>query len=132
MSSNSERLYEIRNQAYPESFIILSWKTPKRVNCRHPYLRNLFPFVKPCDGNLTFCFNFSNNATSFDFQVNLFQNGTVQFIYKSIFTILQHFNHPMKVGLFDAFILTRESQKLPNQLKNYHNIDLYKELKVWQ
>ena len=43
MSSNFERLHEIINQAYPESFIILSWKTPKWVNCRHPYLRKLFP-----------------------------------------------------------------------------------------
>ena len=46
MSSNFERLHEIINQAYPESFIILSWKTPKWVNCRHPYLRKLFPFLK--------------------------------------------------------------------------------------
>ena len=45
MSSNFERLHEIINQAHPESFIILSWKMPKRVNCRHPYLRKLFPIV---------------------------------------------------------------------------------------
>ena len=75
---------------------------------------------------------FSDNNTAFDFQVNLFQNGTIQFVYKSIFTILQDFNPMMKVGLFDDFILTRKSQMFPNQLKNIHNIDLYKELKVWK
>ena len=26
--------------------IILSWKTPKRVNCWHPYLRKLFPLIQ--------------------------------------------------------------------------------------
>ena len=79
-----------------------------------------------------YCFHFSDNNTAFDFQVNLFQNGTIQFVYKNVFTILQDFNPMMKVGLFDAFILTGKSQMFPNQLKNIHNIDLYKELKVWK
>ena len=26
-----------------------SWKMPKRVNCRHSYLRKLFPFMPPLD-----------------------------------------------------------------------------------
>ena len=88
-------------------------------------------FVKP-GGEPIFYLNFSDKPASFDFQVNLFKNGTIQFVYKNIFTIFQDFNPMMKVGLFDAFILTRKSQILPNQLKNHHNIDLYKELKVWK
>ena len=87
--------------------------------------------MKP-GGEPIFYFNFSDKPASFDFQVNLFKNGTLQFVYKNIFTIFQDFNPMMKVGLFDAFILTRKSQILPNQLKNHHNIDLYRALKVWK
>ena len=116
------------------SLLLFSVKTSKPCS---DFVKNLelciwnWEFVKPC-GEHIFYFNFSDNATSFDFQVNLFQNGTIQFVYKNIFTILQDFNPMMKVGLFDTFILTRKSQMLPNQLKNHHNIDLYKELKVWK
>ena len=46
MSSNFERLHEIIQEAYPESFNILSWKTRKWVTFWHPYLRILFPFIK--------------------------------------------------------------------------------------
>ena len=42
MSSNFERLHEIKNQAYAENFNSLTWKMRKRVTFRHP---NLFPFV---------------------------------------------------------------------------------------
>ena len=45
MSSNFERLHEIKNQAYVENFNSLAWKMRKRVTFRHPYLRILFPFV---------------------------------------------------------------------------------------
>ena len=48
-------LNDLKFWGYELILKVLSWKTPKRVNCRHPYLRKLFPFIH-LNNFVTFCY----------------------------------------------------------------------------
>ncbi|XP_030630449.1 plexin domain-containing protein 2 [Chanos chanos] len=70
---------------------------------------------------------------SFTFQVSLHSDGRIVFAYKEIpidINQISSVNHPVKVGLSDAFVVLHKIQQIPNvrrrTIYEYHRVDLPK------
>ncbi|XP_077592264.1 plexin domain-containing protein 2 isoform X1 [Stigmatopora nigra] len=73
------------------------------------------------------------NLGSFTFQATLHDTGRIIFAYKEIPVELSHIspvNHPVKVGLSDAFVVVHKIQQIPNvrrrTIYEYHRVELTK------
>uniref|UniRef100_A0A671VVT5 Plexin domain containing 2b n=1 Tax=Sparus aurata TaxID=8175 RepID=A0A671VVT5_SPAAU len=73
------------------------------------------------------------NLGSFTFQATLHNTGRIVFAYKEIpFEVSQisSVNHPVKVGLSDAFVVVHKIQQIPNvrrrTIYEYHRVELTK------
>lgn len=70
---------------------------------------------------------------SFTFQATLHNDGRIVFAYKDIPTLVTQIssvNHPVKVGLSDAFVVVHRIQQIPNirrrTIYEYHRVELLK------
>ncbi|XP_039610159.1 plexin domain-containing protein 2 [Polypterus senegalus] len=70
---------------------------------------------------------------SFTFQATLHSDGRIIFAYKEIpisVTQISAVNHPVKVGLSDAFVVVHKIQQIPNvrrrTIYEYHRVELQK------
>ncbi|XP_048020526.1 plexin domain-containing protein 2 isoform X1 [Megalobrama amblycephala] len=70
---------------------------------------------------------------SFTFQAALYNNGRITFAYKEVPTDtskISSVNHPVKVGLSDAFVVLHKIEQLPNvrrrTIYEYHRVELLK------
>ncbi|XP_014185804.1 plexin domain-containing protein 2, partial [Haplochromis burtoni] len=70
---------------------------------------------------------------SFTFQATLHKTGRIVFAYKEIpveVSQISSVNHPVKVGLSDAFVLVHKIQQIPNvrrrTIYEYHRVELTK------
>uniref|UniRef100_A0AAY4DRP2 PSI domain-containing protein n=1 Tax=Denticeps clupeoides TaxID=299321 RepID=A0AAY4DRP2_9TELE len=70
---------------------------------------------------------------SFTFQATLHNDGRIVFAYKEIpipISQISSVNHPVKVGLSDAFVVVHRIQQIPNvrrrTIYEYHRVDLLK------
>ncbi|KAJ8277619.1 hypothetical protein GJAV_G00077620 [Gymnothorax javanicus] len=70
---------------------------------------------------------------SFTFQATLHSDGRIVFAYKEIpilVTDISSVNHPVKVGLSDAFVVVHRIQQIPNvrrrTIYEYHRVELQK------
>uniref|UniRef100_A0A8C4RP93 Plexin domain containing 2a n=1 Tax=Erpetoichthys calabaricus TaxID=27687 RepID=A0A8C4RP93_ERPCA len=70
---------------------------------------------------------------SFTFQATLHSDGRIVFAYKEIpisVTQISSVNHPVKVGLSDAFVVVHKTQQIPNirrrTIYEYHRVELQK------
>ncbi|KAL1006835.1 hypothetical protein UPYG_G00077790 [Umbra pygmaea] len=75
----------------------------------------------------------SYNLGSFTFQATLHSDGRIVFAYKEIpveVAQISAVNHPVKVGLSDAFVVVHRIQQIPNvrrrTIYEYHRVDLMK------
>ncbi|XP_066579482.1 plexin domain-containing protein 2 isoform X2 [Amia ocellicauda] len=75
----------------------------------------------------------SYNLGSFTFQATLHRDGRIVFAYKEIpilVTQISSVNHPVKVGLSDAFVVVHRIQQIPNvrrrTIYEYHRVELLK------
>ncbi|XP_055737144.1 plexin domain-containing protein 2-like isoform X1 [Salvelinus fontinalis] len=73
------------------------------------------------------------NLGSFTFQATLHSDGRIVFAYKEIPMEVAHIssvNHPVKVGLSDAFVVVHRIQQIPNvrrrTIYEYHRVELTK------
>nr|XP_023674032.1 plexin domain-containing protein 2 [Paramormyrops kingsleyae] len=73
------------------------------------------------------------NLGSFTFQATLHSNGRIVFAYKEIpidVTRISSVNHPVKIGLSDAFVVVHRIQQIPNvrrrTIYEYHRVELLK------
>ncbi|XP_061613775.1 plexin domain-containing protein 2 isoform X2 [Phyllopteryx taeniolatus] len=73
------------------------------------------------------------NLGSFTFQATLHDTGRIVFAYKEIPVELSQIspvNHPVKVGLSDAFVVVHKIQQIPNvrrrTIYEYHRVELTK------
>uniref|UniRef100_A0A8C9U6C3 Plexin domain containing 2b n=1 Tax=Scleropages formosus TaxID=113540 RepID=A0A8C9U6C3_SCLFO len=73
------------------------------------------------------------NLGSFTFQATLHRDGRIIFAYKEIpvlVTGISSVNHPVKVGLSDAFVVVHKIQQIPNvrrrTIYEYHRVELLK------
>nr|XP_015810133.2 plexin domain-containing protein 2 isoform X1 [Nothobranchius furzeri] len=73
------------------------------------------------------------NLGSFTFQATLHNTGRIIFAYKEIPTEISQIsfvNHPVKVGLSDAFVVVHKIQQIPNvrrrTIYEYHRVELTK------
>uniref|UniRef100_A0A8C5KJY5 Plexin domain containing 2 n=1 Tax=Jaculus jaculus TaxID=51337 RepID=A0A8C5KJY5_JACJA len=71
------------------------------------------------------------NLGSFTFQATLLEDGRIIFGYKEIpvlVTQISSTNHPVKVGLSDAFVVVHRIQQIPNvrrrTIYEYHRVEL--------
>ncbi|NXE15535.1 PXDC2 protein, partial [Lophotis ruficrista] len=71
------------------------------------------------------------NLGSFTFQATLLNDGRIIFGYKEIpvaVTQISSTNHPVKVGLSDAFVVVHRIQQIPNvrrrTIYEYHRVEL--------
>ncbi|XP_029444593.1 plexin domain-containing protein 2 isoform X2 [Rhinatrema bivittatum] len=71
------------------------------------------------------------NLGSFTFQATLLSNGRIVFGYKDIpasVSQISSTNHPVKVGLSDAFVVVHRIQQIPNvrrrTIYEYHRVEL--------
>ncbi|XP_077159184.1 plexin domain-containing protein 2 isoform X1 [Paroedura picta] len=71
------------------------------------------------------------NLGSFTFQATLLSDGRIVFGYKEIpvsVTQISSINHPVKVGLSDAFVVVHRIQQIPNvrrrTIYEYHRVEL--------
>ncbi|XP_037549868.1 plexin domain-containing protein 2 [Nematolebias whitei] len=71
------------------------------------------------------------NLGSFTFQATLHNTGRIVFAYKEIPTGISQIssiNHPVKVGLSDAFVVVHKIQQIPNvrrrTIYEYHRVEL--------
>ncbi|XP_060940887.1 plexin domain-containing protein 2 [Limanda limanda] len=70
---------------------------------------------------------------TFTFQAALHSDGRIVFVYKEIpidISIISTGNHPVKVGLSDAFVVLHEIEHIPNVRRRtifeYHKVDILK------
>ncbi|XP_065145398.1 plexin domain-containing protein 2 isoform X2 [Paramisgurnus dabryanus] len=75
----------------------------------------------------------SFNQGSFTFQATLHNDGRIVFAYKEVpiqISKISSVNHPVKVGLSDAFAVVHKIQQIPNVRKKtiyeYHRVELLK------
>lgn len=75
----------------------------------------------------------SYNQGSFTFQATLHNDGRIVFAYKEVpiqISKISSVNHPVKVGLSDAFAVVHKIQQIPNVRKKtiyeYHRVELLK------
>ncbi|KAG7488509.1 hypothetical protein MATL_G00034820 [Megalops atlanticus] len=75
----------------------------------------------------------SYDLGSFTFQATLHSDGRIVFAYKEIpilVTEISSVNHPVKVGLSDAFVVVHRIQQIPNvrrrTIYEYHRVELLK------
>ncbi|XP_030636568.1 plexin domain-containing protein 2 [Chanos chanos] len=75
----------------------------------------------------------SYNLGSFTFQATLHSDGRIVFAYKEIpiqIAQISSVNHPVKVGLSDAFVVVHKIQQIPNvrrkTIYEYHRVELLK------
>ncbi|KAJ8376746.1 hypothetical protein SKAU_G00073260 [Synaphobranchus kaupii] len=75
----------------------------------------------------------SYHLGSFTFQATLHRDGRIVFAYKEIpilVTDISSVNHPVKVGLSDAFVVVHRIQQIPNvrrrTIYEYHRVELLK------
>ncbi|XP_024248822.1 plexin domain-containing protein 2 isoform X4 [Oncorhynchus tshawytscha] len=75
----------------------------------------------------------SYNLGSFTFQATLHSDGRIVFAYKEIpieVAQISSVNHPVKVGLSDAFVVVHRIQQIPNvrrrTIYEYHRVELTK------
>uniref|UniRef100_A0A665X3F9 PSI domain-containing protein n=1 Tax=Echeneis naucrates TaxID=173247 RepID=A0A665X3F9_ECHNA len=73
------------------------------------------------------------NLGSFTFQATLHNTGRIVFAYKEIpveVSQISSVNHPVKVGLSDAFVVVHKIQQIPNvrrrTIYEYHRVELTK------
>uniref|UniRef100_A0A3Q3F4A8 Plexin domain containing 2b n=1 Tax=Labrus bergylta TaxID=56723 RepID=A0A3Q3F4A8_9LABR len=73
------------------------------------------------------------NLGSFTFQATLHNTGRIVFAYKEIpieVSEISSVNHPVKVGLSDAFVVVHKIQQIPNvrrrTIYEYHRVELTK------
>uniref|UniRef100_A0A7N6AW58 PSI domain-containing protein n=1 Tax=Anabas testudineus TaxID=64144 RepID=A0A7N6AW58_ANATE len=73
------------------------------------------------------------NLGSFTFQATLHNTGRIVFAYKEIpieVSQISSVNHPVKVGLSDAFVVVHKIQEIPNvrrrTIYEYHRVELTK------
>ncbi|XP_055364551.1 plexin domain-containing protein 2 isoform X2 [Betta splendens] len=73
------------------------------------------------------------NLGSFTFQATLHNTGRIVFAYKEIpveVSQISSVNHPVKVGLSDAFVVVHKIQQIPNvrrrTIYEYHRVELLK------
>ncbi|XP_056290583.1 plexin domain-containing protein 2 isoform X2 [Pseudoliparis swirei] len=73
------------------------------------------------------------NLGSFTFQATLHNTGRIIFAYKEIpieLSQISSVNHPVKVGLSDAFVVVHKIQQIPNvrrrTIYEYHRVELIK------
>ncbi|XP_063730065.1 plexin domain-containing protein 2 isoform X2 [Eleginops maclovinus] len=73
------------------------------------------------------------NLGSFTFQATLHNSGRIVFAYKEIpvdLSQISSVNHPVKVGLSDAFVVVHKIQQIPNvrrrTIYEYHRVELTK------
>uniref|UniRef100_A0A6Q2YM89 PSI domain-containing protein n=1 Tax=Esox lucius TaxID=8010 RepID=A0A6Q2YM89_ESOLU len=73
----------------------------------------------------------SYNLGSFTFQATLHSDGRIVFAYKEIpveVSQISSVNHPVKVGLSDAFVVVHRIQQIPNvrrrTIYEYHRVEL--------
>ncbi|MEQ2269167.1 Plexin domain-containing protein 2, partial [Xenotaenia resolanae] len=70
---------------------------------------------------------------SFTFQATLHKTGRIVFAYKELpieISQISSVNHPVKVGLSDAFVVVHKIQQIPNvrrrTIYEYHRVELTK------
>ncbi|XP_056317931.1 plexin domain-containing protein 2 [Danio aesculapii] len=75
----------------------------------------------------------SYNLGSFTFQATLHNDGRIVFAYKEVpvqIAKISSVNHPVKVGLSDAFVVVHKIQQIPNvrrkTIYEYHRVELLK------
>uniref|UniRef100_A0A8B9LN19 Plexin domain containing 2 n=1 Tax=Astyanax mexicanus TaxID=7994 RepID=A0A8B9LN19_ASTMX len=75
----------------------------------------------------------SYNLGSFTFQATLHSDGRIIFAYKEVpiqIAKISSVNHPVKVGLSDAFVVVHRIQQVPNvrrkTIYEYHRVELLK------
>uniref|UniRef100_A0AAR2K2E2 PSI domain-containing protein n=1 Tax=Pygocentrus nattereri TaxID=42514 RepID=A0AAR2K2E2_PYGNA len=75
----------------------------------------------------------SYSLGSFTFQATLHNDGRIIFAYKEVpiqITKISSVNHPVKVGLSDAFVVVHRIQQIPNvrrkTIYEYHRVELLK------
>ncbi|XP_062850079.1 plexin domain-containing protein 2 [Trichomycterus rosablanca] len=75
----------------------------------------------------------SYNLGSFTFQATLHSDGRIVFAYKEVpiqIAKISSVNHPVKVGLSDAFVVVHRIQQIPNvrrkTIYEYHRVELLK------
>ncbi|XP_046707829.1 plexin domain-containing protein 2 isoform X2 [Silurus meridionalis] len=75
----------------------------------------------------------SYNLGSFTFQATLHSDGRIIFAYKEVpiqIAQISSVNHPVKVGLSDAFVVVHRIQQIPNvrrkTIYEYHRVELLK------
>ncbi|XP_072544156.1 plexin domain-containing protein 2 isoform X1 [Salminus brasiliensis] len=75
----------------------------------------------------------SYNLGSFTFQATLHSDGRIIFAYKEVpiqIAKISSVNHPVKVGLSDAFVVVHRIQQIPNvrrkTIYEYHRVELLK------
>ncbi|XP_076851252.1 plexin domain-containing protein 2-like [Brachyhypopomus gauderio] len=75
----------------------------------------------------------SFNLGSFTFQATLHSDGRIVFAYKEVpiqIAKISSINHPVKVGLSDAFVVVHRIQQIPNvrrkTIYEYHRVELLK------
>ncbi|XP_044223890.1 plexin domain-containing protein 2 isoform X1 [Thunnus albacares] len=73
------------------------------------------------------------NLGTFTFQASLHSDGRIVFAYKEIPSEISNIsteNHPVKVGLSDAFVVLHEIEQIPNvrrrTIYEYHKVDILK------
>ncbi|KAK1884726.1 Plexin domain containing protein 2 [Dissostichus eleginoides] len=73
------------------------------------------------------------NLGSFTFQATLHNTGRIVFAYKEVpvdLSLISSVNHPVKVGLSDAFVVVHKIQQIPNvrrrTIYEYHRVELTK------
>ncbi|XP_059357714.1 plexin domain-containing protein 2 [Carassius carassius] len=75
----------------------------------------------------------ASHLGSFTFQAALYKDGRITFAYKEVpidINKISSVNHPVKVGLSDAFVILHKIEQLPNvrrrTIYEYHRIELLK------
>ncbi|XP_067107944.1 plexin domain-containing protein 2 [Osmerus mordax] len=73
------------------------------------------------------------NLGSFTFQATLHNDGRIIFAYKEVpveVSVISSVNHPVKIGLSDAFVVLHRIQQIPNvrrrTIYEYHRVELTK------
>uniref|UniRef100_A0A673L2X0 Plexin domain-containing protein 2-like n=1 Tax=Sinocyclocheilus rhinocerous TaxID=307959 RepID=A0A673L2X0_9TELE len=74
-----------------------------------------------------------SHVGSFTFQAALYKDGRITFAYKEVpidISKIKSVNHPVKVGLSDAFVVLHKIEQLPNvrrrTIYEYHRVELLK------
>uniref|UniRef100_A0A9J7YIM0 Plexin domain containing 2a n=1 Tax=Cyprinus carpio carpio TaxID=630221 RepID=A0A9J7YIM0_CYPCA len=75
----------------------------------------------------------ASHLGSFTFQAALYKDGRITFAYKEVpidINKINSVNHPVKVGLSDAFVVLHKIEQLPNvrrrTIYEYHRVELLK------